>query len=935
MRYLLVALLCALSYAQTAWKVCYTDSDNRVLMNSQTSSTITEPDAVGYRADCSGVTFNQVRYVNLETNEVACFTRNSDSVTLGSNWFFNDAEEWTSNAAGVATTDYSYQLNVCSNGWMETGLMITGITNGCRKGCNNWCGDTTSPYFRMDGDDGGSYNGVAFNEPGHTNVNTKLMQVSVRQGSDTDCISDENQRYSYSGCYSSGWDRSVTQDVPINAGGVITCRDYCNDAGYSYFGFECPHDGGAEVHCECSNSVNAAESVSDESCQQIGGVANTHCVGPFVVETDFGTYMMGAHGLNSAYLASPSTPKYEYQGCYSTSWDRSNTADVPLTEDGVQQCRDSCANAGNTYFGFECPHDNGAEVHCECSNGITENDRLADDQCQTNIVSGSHCSGPYSVITSHGTYYMGSHGTNTGYAVEAMEFTTTTTTTTPAITMEQCRDDTSTLPISQVTGDGTVIQGDTVSVHVDYPGYMTLLAIEFIGDEASPFLDTWTIESTDLCRGDNSVSQDFNYGQIADNYEITRNGEHAEFSILAEFMYYTRSDVTQAAESITVQKEIKFRITAPQTVVVSVTANFQPGSALIYDIMSHGVVEENGVSLIQIEFRTFIGAGHSLTGDCSIMSTYFTGITECSTTPAEAFTHPTEGDGTLQTWTIRAQNPNQCVEGEHTESIEVDLSTESGFTERIEFLIDMIDELGPDCGVVIGEFDMTTSVQVSDGNVWLDSSNLDSAVFYLESVMYFMVDFESYMEPSTVDITALAITQNEDVKCGGDCLDSVELVCDSCDENGVSAGGVYNFSIVLTSANGLFEAQPGVNTPTVIDMTFGLSYSRRQLTKVSDVFSAPVSFALRDYECHAPNGLLTDVETVGCDLSSMTKSMICSRGGWKEISQCAGSSPMISLSITNFVALISTIVFSVAVLSRIAFPKAKPYTPVPLEESKI
>ena len=81
-------------------------------MASETSSAITEPDADGYRADCTGVTFNQVRYVNLETNEVACFTRNSGSVTLGSNWKFNDAEAWTSNTAGVASTDYSYQLNV-------------------------------------------------------------------------------------------------------------------------------------------------------------------------------------------------------------------------------------------------------------------------------------------------------------------------------------------------------------------------------------------------------------------------------------------------------------------------------------------------------------------------------------------------------------------------------------------------------------------------------------------------------------------------------------------------------------------------------------------------------------------------------------------------------------------------------------------------------
>ena len=112
------------------------------------------------------------------------------------------------------------------------------------------------------------------------------------------------QRYAYTGCFTSRWARTPT-DVPITAEGVQICRDKCTLSGFDYFGFECPHENGAEVHCECTNSINPSEKIEDQMCQQFNFNSGSHCTGPFVVNTDFGTYYMGAGGINSGYATSP------------------------------------------------------------------------------------------------------------------------------------------------------------------------------------------------------------------------------------------------------------------------------------------------------------------------------------------------------------------------------------------------------------------------------------------------------------------------------------------------------------------------------------------------------------------------------------------------------------------------------------------------------
>ena len=117
------------------------------------------------------------------------------------------------------------------------------------------------------------------------------------------------------------------------------------------------------------------------------------------------------------FFVSAQNQVYEYYGCFTADWDRSQTADVPITSNGVQTCRNYCATANYDYFGFECPHDNGDEVHCECANSISNPSDKADDvHCQEFNDSGDHCSGPFSISGILGIYYMGAAFFNTAYS---------------------------------------------------------------------------------------------------------------------------------------------------------------------------------------------------------------------------------------------------------------------------------------------------------------------------------------------------------------------------------------------------------------------------------------------------------------------------------------------------------------------------------------
>ena len=163
------------------WSMCYTERNDMVHLKTETTHTLNYG-TDGYRADCRNISFTDVIYINHDTGQNAYFTAQSGNAMTLASLGYNTSGATAGTlftGHGNVNTGWNYQLNVCDNSWMWVGLMMSGYT-GCHKQCNNWCGDVSSPYFRTDGDNGSSYNGVAFNQNGHTNVTYKTMSVGIR-----------------------------------------------------------------------------------------------------------------------------------------------------------------------------------------------------------------------------------------------------------------------------------------------------------------------------------------------------------------------------------------------------------------------------------------------------------------------------------------------------------------------------------------------------------------------------------------------------------------------------------------------------------------------------------------------------------------------------------------------------------------------------------
>ena len=164
--------------------MCWSDNGS-VHMSSEITYSAGAPFGTdNYRSDCRNIPFTTVLYVRHSDNAKAWFTRNSPGniVASSTNWFVSGSAYGLFTGHGVANTSYSYQLNICDAGWMWTGFMITGYTS-CFKDCNNWCGDTSSPYYRPDGSDTSAYRGTAFNQNGHNSsgaLPSTLLSMGVR-----------------------------------------------------------------------------------------------------------------------------------------------------------------------------------------------------------------------------------------------------------------------------------------------------------------------------------------------------------------------------------------------------------------------------------------------------------------------------------------------------------------------------------------------------------------------------------------------------------------------------------------------------------------------------------------------------------------------------------------------------------------------------------
>lgn len=153
--------------------------------------TTTAYGTVGYSVDLRQVPFKEVLYVRHSDGAKDWFSRDSgvnlkvaDYISSGVlNVSGSTFGTWT--GRGGASTSWSYQLTIGDKIWMQVGLMMTGYTASCWKYPGSWCSDTTSNYYRIDGEgngvaDNNSYHGVAFRQPGHTNISYQTISVGIR-----------------------------------------------------------------------------------------------------------------------------------------------------------------------------------------------------------------------------------------------------------------------------------------------------------------------------------------------------------------------------------------------------------------------------------------------------------------------------------------------------------------------------------------------------------------------------------------------------------------------------------------------------------------------------------------------------------------------------------------------------------------------------------
>ena len=112
------------------------------------------------------------------TKEKAAFNKSGQAVTFSGNYNKKADAFGLSTAQGVASTDYQYQMLICDMNFYK-GLHFSGYT-GCYKECGNWCGYTSSPYFRTSTVSNMDLQGVAFAENGHKSLPNLLISAGIR-----------------------------------------------------------------------------------------------------------------------------------------------------------------------------------------------------------------------------------------------------------------------------------------------------------------------------------------------------------------------------------------------------------------------------------------------------------------------------------------------------------------------------------------------------------------------------------------------------------------------------------------------------------------------------------------------------------------------------------------------------------------------------------
>jgi len=486
-------------------------------------------------------------------------------------------------------------------------------------------------------------------------------------------------------------------------------------------------------------------------------------------------------------------------------------------------------------------------------------------------------------------------------------------------TIQQCTDsDANIVDSAAIMSSQSHIDGDTVSMIVDYPGYMTLVEASFVDSTSSIAAQDWVVETSDGCREQNSANLDMQWVDLMNHATMTTSGDHMTYQI--DFVFDYRSDIesSRSVETIQVHKTITFSVESPHTFVVGVEFEVAAGSNLIFDLQSHSVTQEGENDVVSVTFKTWIENNFEFSGDSSVSSDYFNPasaqLSLISTTDYER----DGAAGKVQEWSLQLYQPGDCVEGEHTERVEVDLYTTALITERIELMIHLSDEYREDCAQALGSFDMSAVVRVGDdGETFVDST---TQPFFVGSVMYIQIEFSSTLTPTTSELTGITATYNGNSVCD-DCLSQLEFACEACGtvENArVSDGATYTFSLGLSQD--VFSSATSEMAPATMDLSFAFTYSRRRLTSQAEILRLPVRINIRDHDCHGPSGLLADVKRSSCLFTP--QHMICSRNGiWEELNTCKDT------PISIGVGLSALIIFAYA-MKKAYRPKQQNYEPI-------
>jgi len=482
---------------------------------------------------------------------------------------------------------------------------------------------------------------------------------------------------------------------------------------------------------------------------------------------------------------------------------------------------------------------------------------------------------------------------------------------------QNCEADLDIVDIASVDVSGsTMVDGDTVTITLTYPGYMDLLAAEFLEPvgEQTLSLDDIDVTITDGCETDNVATYTTTWTTMQGVATVNQVEGNTVVNVAFTLEYRSQSSSSERVEVVEVGKNVAFSFAAPRRAVLDLSLSLEFGSQYILDVISYS---STAASEVVVEFKTWSPTALVFTGAYTLETDYFNAGSSSLTMNSESdYTHSESGAGKIQTWSLILAEPGDCQTGTHNQTVHVDMVTPAA-TERIELVLQMDDTYRQECGMTLGEFDLTSTLELSqDGATYVDATSEAAGAynFYLDQVVYIRATFDSVVTPTSTEIASMDAYVDGVLACS-DCVERLEFECASCDSGTAStASNTYEFSVALPGS--VFT--PTLDGSTVnLEMTFDLGYARRQLASASAT-RIPLKFMLKDYDCHEPRGLLADTVEKSCDGGVQT--MVCGRSrSWTAVTECGAKQPGAVTLPTFHPIMIASVAVAVCLLGALGF----------------